>query len=131
MAEVLARSEDLDPDSDDLTPGLGVPNYGDEAMWEATAALASYDADEYDSDRCPCGPWGGREGFSEAVQPFVEGPCEPGAVWTRAVPSQPRPPQLWLGLGPSSESAILALMRGSSAISGGRTDQKSHFAAVS
>jgi hypothetical protein len=46
LIEVLAQSEDLDPDSDDLTPDLVVPDYDDEAMWEAMAALADYDADE-------------------------------------------------------------------------------------
>ncbi|WP_370423170.1 hypothetical protein AB8O64_32440 [Streptomyces sp. QH1-20] len=50
LVEVLAQSEDLDPDSDDLTPDLVVPDYDDEAMWEAMAALADYDADEHDSE---------------------------------------------------------------------------------
>lgn len=48
--EVLAQSEDLDPDSDNLTPDLVVPDYDNEAMWEAMAALAEYDADEHDSE---------------------------------------------------------------------------------
>jgi hypothetical protein len=46
LVEVLAQSEDLDPDSDDLRPDLVAPDYDDEAMWEAMAALADYDADE-------------------------------------------------------------------------------------
>ncbi|MET7551531.1 hypothetical protein ABZS94_38590 [Streptomyces sp. NPDC005500] len=50
LVEVLAQSEDLDPDSDDLTPDLVVPDYDDEAMWEAMAALADYDVDEDDSE---------------------------------------------------------------------------------
>ncbi|GAA3904771.1 hypothetical protein GCM10022244_13670 [Streptomyces gulbargensis] len=40
LVEVLAQSEELDPDSDDLTPDLVVPDYDDEAMWEAMASLA-------------------------------------------------------------------------------------------
>ncbi|MFE3143373.1 hypothetical protein [Streptomyces scopuliridis] len=46
LVEVLAHSEDLDPDSNDLTPDLVVPDYDDEAMWEAMAALADHDVDE-------------------------------------------------------------------------------------
>ncbi|MEU9646131.1 hypothetical protein [Streptomyces sp. NPDC048188] len=49
LVEVLAHSENLDPDSNDLTPDLVVPDYDDEAMWEAMAALADHDADEHDS----------------------------------------------------------------------------------
>ncbi|MEV5862148.1 hypothetical protein AB0L83_20830 [Streptomyces sp. NPDC052071] len=49
LTEVLAQSENLDPDSNDLTPDLVVPDYDDEAMWEAMAALADHDADEHDS----------------------------------------------------------------------------------
>ncbi|WP_346167576.1 hypothetical protein [Streptomyces javensis] len=47
---MLAQSENLDPDSNDLTPDLVVPDYDDEAMWEAMAALADHDADEHDSE---------------------------------------------------------------------------------
>jgi hypothetical protein len=35
--------------SDGLEPDLVVPDYDDEAMWEAMAALADHDADE---DNC-------------------------------------------------------------------------------
>ncbi|MFC8394564.1 hypothetical protein [Streptomyces sp. NPDC057238] len=45
LVEVLAHSQELDPDSDGLEPDLVVPGYDDEAMWEATAALADYDDD--------------------------------------------------------------------------------------
>ncbi|MFJ2153201.1 hypothetical protein ACIOHB_31120 [Streptomyces microflavus] len=50
LVEVLAQSEDLDPDSDALTPDLVAPGYDDESMWEAMTVLASYDADENDSE---------------------------------------------------------------------------------
>jgi hypothetical protein len=50
LLEVLAQSEDLDPDSNDLTPDLVVPDYDDEAMWEAMAALADHDVEEDDED---------------------------------------------------------------------------------
>ncbi|APS17505.1 hypothetical protein TK78_34155 [Streptomyces sp. Tue 6075] len=50
LVEVLAHSQELDPDSDVLEPDLVVPDYDDEAMWEAMAALADYDADEHDSE---------------------------------------------------------------------------------
>lgn len=46
LVEVLAHSQELDPDSDGLEPDLVVPDYDDEAMWEAMTALADYDADE-------------------------------------------------------------------------------------
>jgi hypothetical protein len=49
LLEVLAQSEELDPVSDGLEPDLVVPDYDDEAMWEAMAALADHDADE---DNC-------------------------------------------------------------------------------
>jgi hypothetical protein len=49
LVEVLAHSENLDPDSNDLTPDLVVPDYDDEAMWEAMAALADHEADEHDN----------------------------------------------------------------------------------
>jgi hypothetical protein len=42
LVEVLAHSQELDPDSDGLEPDLVVPDYDDEAMWEAMAALADY-----------------------------------------------------------------------------------------
>ncbi|MBE8477501.1 hypothetical protein [Streptomyces justiciae] len=51
LLEVLAQSEDLDPDSNDLTPDLVMPDYDDEAMWEAMAALADHDADEHDDSQ--------------------------------------------------------------------------------
>ena len=46
LVEVLAHSQELDPDSDGLEPDLVVSDYDDEAMWEAMTALADYDADE-------------------------------------------------------------------------------------
>ena len=46
LVEVLAHSQELDPDSDGLEPDLVVPDYDDETMWEAMTALADYDADE-------------------------------------------------------------------------------------
>ena len=46
LVEVLAHSQELDPDSNGLEPDLVVPDYDDEAMWEAMTALAEYDADE-------------------------------------------------------------------------------------
>ncbi|MFJ8028712.1 hypothetical protein [Streptomyces sp. NPDC096311] len=46
LVEVLAHSQELDPDSDGLEPDLVMPDYDDEVMWEAMTALADYDADE-------------------------------------------------------------------------------------
>ncbi|MEU2490900.1 hypothetical protein [Streptomyces sp. NPDC007883] len=46
LVEVLAQSEELDPDSDSLTPDLVMPDYDDEAMWEAMAALPDPDDGE-------------------------------------------------------------------------------------
>lgn len=50
LVEVLAHSQELDPDSDGLEPDLLVPDYDDEAMWEAMAALADDDAEEDGSE---------------------------------------------------------------------------------
>ncbi|MGK7235793.1 hypothetical protein [Streptomyces hygroscopicus] len=47
LVEVAAQSEELDPDSNTLTPDLVEPNYDDEEMWEALTAL---DDDAPDAD---------------------------------------------------------------------------------
>ncbi|MFI8275592.1 hypothetical protein ACIGBH_11885 [Streptomyces sp. NPDC085929] len=50
LIEVLAQSEELDPDSDDLTPDLMVPDYDDEAMWEAMTSFAGDEDESVDSE---------------------------------------------------------------------------------
>lgn len=50
LVEVLAQSEELDPDSDDLTPDLVLPDYDDEAMWEAMASFAGDEGESADSE---------------------------------------------------------------------------------
>lgn len=49
LVEVLAHSQELDPDRDGLEPDLVVPDYDDETMWEAMTALADYDAAQDDA----------------------------------------------------------------------------------
>ncbi|MEU5633615.1 hypothetical protein ACH47C_31405 [Streptomyces rishiriensis] len=46
LVEVVAQSEELDPDSNTLTPDLVEPDYDDEEMWEAYTALADGAPDE-------------------------------------------------------------------------------------
>jgi hypothetical protein len=46
LAEVVAQSEELDPDSNTLTPDLIEPDYDDEEMWEALTALTDDAPDE-------------------------------------------------------------------------------------
>ncbi|MFF2205548.1 hypothetical protein [Streptomyces sp. NPDC058145] len=46
LVEVMAQSEELDPDSNTLTPDLVEPDYDDEQMWEAYTALADDASDE-------------------------------------------------------------------------------------
>jgi hypothetical protein len=46
LVEVVAQSEELDPDSNPLTPDLVEPDYDDEEMWETLTALADDAPDE-------------------------------------------------------------------------------------
>lgn len=46
LVEVVAQSEELDPDSNTLAPDLVEPDYDDEEMWEAYTALADDASDE-------------------------------------------------------------------------------------
>ncbi|MEU0283274.1 hypothetical protein [Streptomyces sp. NPDC006195] len=46
LVEVVSQSEELDPDSNTLTPDLVEPDYDDEEMWEALTALADWAPDE-------------------------------------------------------------------------------------
>ncbi|WP_329038599.1 hypothetical protein OIE71_33035 [Streptomyces sp. NBC_01725] len=43
LVDVSARSGELDPDSDGLTPDLVIPDHDEWAMWEAMAALPDDD----------------------------------------------------------------------------------------
>ncbi|MFD8970669.1 hypothetical protein ACFV0C_37745 [Streptomyces sp. NPDC059568] len=50
LVEVVAQSEELDPDSNTLTPDLVEPDYDDEEMWEALTALTDDAPDEGHGD---------------------------------------------------------------------------------
>lgn len=50
LVEVVAQSEELDPDSNILTPDLVEPDYDDEEMWEALTTLSDGSTDDGHKD---------------------------------------------------------------------------------
>ncbi|MFJ8273761.1 hypothetical protein ACIQ8G_26365 [Streptomyces sp. NPDC094154] len=50
LVEVVAQSEELDPDSNTLTPDLVEPDYDDAEMWEALTALGDGSTDDGHKD---------------------------------------------------------------------------------